>query len=192
MKKSLILASNSSRRIRLLKKLKINFDVFPSNINENKKLDLPPVDFARYWAEKKAVEVGKHKPKNLILAADTIVAYKNNILGKPKDKNDSFRMLELLSGKTHKVVTSMVFLNKEKNILKSLHKETFVTVEKLNQNEIWNYINKNNTYDKAGAYGIQGFFSVYISNISGCYYNVMGLPLSLFYKEYKKMKVLIN
>ena len=188
----LILASNSPRRKRLLKKLKINFDIFPSNINESKKLNLPPVDFAKYWAEKKAIDVGKHKPKNLIFAADTIVTYKNKILGKPKDKNESFRMLELLSGRTHKVITAIIFFNKEKNILKSSHKETFVAVNKLSQNEIWNYINKNNTLDKAGAYGIQGFFSVHINNINGCYYNVMGLPLSLFYTEYKKIKYLTN
>ena len=192
MNKSLILASKSPRRIQLLKKLKINFDIFPSNINENKKLNLLPIDFAQYWAKKKAIEVGKHKPKNLIFAADTIVAYKNNILGKPKDKNDSYRMLELLSGRTHKVITCMVFFNKEKNIFECSYKETFVTVNKLNQNDIWNYINKNNTLDKAGAYGIQGFFSVHISNINGCYYNVMGLPLSLFYEEYTKVKSLMN
>jgi len=188
----LILASNSPRRKQLLKKLKMNFDIFPSNINENKKINLSPVDFAKYWAEKKAADVGNYKPKNLIFAADTIVTYKNKILGKPKDKNESFRMLELLSGKTHKVITSIVFFNKEKNIFKCSYKETLVTVNTLNQNEIWNYINTNNTLDKAGAYGIQGFFSVYINNINGCYYNVMGLPLSLFYMEYKKIENLIK
>ena len=188
----LILASNSPRRKQLLKKLKMNFDIYPSNINENKKLNLSPVNFAKYWAEKKAVDVGNYKPKKLILAADTIVTYKNKILGKPKDKNESFRMLELLSGKTHKVITSIVFFNKEKNIFKCSYKETLVTVNTLNQNEIWNYINTNNTLDKAGAYGIQGFFSVYINNINGCYYNVMGLPLSLFYMEYKKIENLIK
>ncbi len=184
----LILASNSPRRKQLLKKLKINFDIFPSNINENKILNLPPIDFAKHWAETKAIEVGKHKPKNLIIAADTIVTYKNKILGKPKDKNENFKMLELLSGNTHKVITSIVFLNKEKNIFKCSHKETSVTLNSLNHNEIWDYINANNTLDKAGGYGIQGFFSVYINNINGCYYNVMGLPLSLFYKEYIKIK----
>ena len=188
----LILASNSPRRKRLLKKLQISFDTIPSNVIENKSLNLSPVDFATYWAEKKAVEVGKHKPRNLILGADTIVSYGSQIFGKPKNKNDSFRMLNLLSGKTHKVITCIVFYNKEKNIIQSTYKETYVTVDKIDKTEIWHYINTNNTLDKAGAYGIQGFFSVYISNINGCYYNVMGLPISLLYKEYKKMKNLIK
>ena len=117
---------------------------------------------------------------------------KNQILGKPKNKNDSFRMLNLLSGKTHKVITSIALYNKEKNIIQSTYEETSVTVYNLNKTEIWHYINTSNTLDKAGAYGIQGFFSVYISNINGCFYNVMGLPISLLYKEYKKMKILIK
>tara|TARA_B100000131_G_scaffold312346_1_gene346299 strand:+ start:1694 stop:2272 length:579 start_codon:yes stop_codon:yes gene_type:complete len=188
----LILASNSPRRKRLLKKLQISFDIIPSNLNENKSLKLSPVDFATYWAEKKAVEVGKQKPRNLILGADTIISYKNQILGKPNNKNDSFRMLNLLSGKTHKAITSIVFYHKEKNIIQSTYEETSVTVDNIDKTEIWHYINTNNTLDKAGAYGIQGFFSAYISNINGCFYNVMGLPISLLYKEYKKMKNLIK
>ena len=185
MRNLLILASNSPRRKQLLKKINIDFDVIPSNLREEGNLDFNPIKFVEYWAKEKAIKVAKQRPNNLIFSADTVVSYKNKIFGKPKDKIDSFKMLKFLSGKTHKVITGIVFFHKGKNVFLSSYQETFVSITNLNNKQIEEYINTNNTLDKAGGYGIQGCFSIYIHNINGCFYNVMGLPLYLFNIDYQ-------
>ena len=126
----------------------------------------------------------KH-PEDLVICADTIVLYKKQILGKPKDKEDARRMINLLSNNMHYVLTA-VFISLN-NRIETFVETTKVYVDKLTIDEIEDYINSPEPYDKAGAYGIQGTFSKYIIKINGDYYNVMGLPVNKTYKLLQEM-----
>jgi len=187
-KKKYILASSSPRRKFLLKKIGLNFFSKASQITEDLNLDLPPEAMAEHWAREKSKYISKIYPKNLIIGADTIISFKNKIIGKPKNNKNSFEILKKLSGNTHEVITGISFMNLNNNIDFSFNERTFVTFAKLKNEEIDFYIKNNNTLDKAGSYGIQDFFAVYIKNINGCYYNVMGLPLSSFYYNLKSIQ----
>ena len=114
------------------------------------------------------------------------------ILGKPKNKEESFNMLNKLSGNTHKVVTGVSIAYNENNILRTFSETTRVTVRTIPTEDIQYYIDNYSTLDKAGSYGIQDWFSVWIKKIDGCYYNVMGLPISKFYKNYILVKKIIK
>jgi len=183
-----ILASSSPRRENILKQIGIDFEIIPSNICEDVELNLGPRKFVQYWSEKKAKVISKKNKDKIVIGADTIVYLNEKILGKPKDKEESYKMLTNLSGKTHKVLTGVSIAYKEKNILRTFSQMTKVTVRDIPKNDILYYIDNYYTLDKAGSYGIQDWFSIWIKKIDGCYYNVMGLPLSKFYKNYLLVK----
>lgn len=183
-----ILASSSPRRENILKQIGIDFEIIPSNICEDAELNLGPRKFVQYWSEKKAKVISKKNKDKIVIGADTIVYLNGKILGKPKDKEESYKMLTNLSGKTHKVLTGVSIAYKEKNILRTFSQMTKVTVRDIPKNDILYYIDNYYTLDKAGSYGIQDWFSIWIKKIDGCYYNVMGLPLSKFYKNYLLVK----
>ena len=185
--KEIILASKSPRRIEILKMIGLDFDIVPSKLDEKIKIDLTAKPFAEYWSKEKAKLISNQYPDSLVIGADTIVTFNNQILGKPKDKNDSKNMLMLLSGNLHEVVTGITLICKNKQISKTFSVSTKVYVRKIPDEQIDFYINNYNTTDKAGSYGIQEWFSIWIKKIDGCYYNVMGLPISKFYKEYLKI-----
>ena len=127
-------------------------------------------------------------PNSIIISADTIVIYKTELLNKPKNKKDASRMLNLLSGVKHKVYTGVAIANSAKNKAISLfHEKTEVEFKKLDQNIIDYYIKNYKPYDKAGSYGIQEFSSLFVKKINGCYFNVIGLPISTLYDEIKKL-----
>ena len=180
-----ILASASPRRKDILNQIGIDFSVIPSNINEDFNLNLPPQAFTEHWAREKALNISKNHPRALIIGADTIVVLDGKIIGKPKDKNSSKKMLFKLSGKTHEVITGVSLIQIDSKIDMTFNARTFVSINTLNNNDISHYISKYNPYDKAGSYGIQDGFSVHINKIKGCYYNVMGLPVSKFYMNYR-------
>ena len=180
-----ILASASPRRKDILNQIGIDFSVIPSNINEDFNLNLPPQAFTEHWAREKALNISKNHPRALIIGADTIVVLDGEIIGKPKDKNSSKKMLFKLSGKTHEVITGVSLIQIDSKIDMTFNARTFVSINTLNNNDISHYISKYNPYDKAGSYGIQDGFSVHINKIKGCYYNVMGLPVSKFYMNYR-------
>jgi len=180
-----ILASASPRRKDILNQIGIDFSVIPSNINEDFTLNLPPEAFTEHWAREKALNISKNHPRALIIGADTIVVLDDEIIGKPKDKNSSKKMLFKLSGKTHEVITGVSLIQIDSKIDMTFNARTFVSINTLSNNDISQYISKYNPYDKAGSYGIQDGFSVYINKIKGCYYNVMGLPVSKFYMNYR-------
>ena len=188
----IILASKSPRRKRILELIGLNFIIRPSNIHEHSNLDMSPVNFAKYWSKKKAKSIASEFKDSLIIGADTIVNINGEILGKPKDNEDSYRMLKNLSGKTHDVITGVTIIYEKMNIIKSFTELTKVSVKNIPNKEILYYIDNYPTLDKAGSYGIQDWFSVWIKKIDGCYYNVMGLPLSKFYKNYILFKKEIN
>ena len=185
---SVILASKSPRRENILKQIGIDFKIIPSNICENAELNLSPRKFVQYWSGKKAKVISKKNKDKIVIGADTIVYFKGKIIGKPKDKEESYKMLNNLSGKTHKVFTGVSIVYEEKNILRTFSQMTKVSVREIPKNDILYYIDNYYTLDKAGSYGIQDWFSIWIKKIDGCYYNVMGLPLSKFYKNYLLVK----
>lgn len=177
-----ILASSSPRRIEILNNLKLEFDVIPSNYDEKMENNFPAEETACFLARNKAIDVyNSLESKKLVVAADTIVYCEGMILGKPKNHDDAYKMLKLLSGKKHKVITGMCIINKSLDSIYEKAEETIVEFKKLGEDEIINYINTNEPFDKAGAYGIQGLGGLFVKRIEGCYFNVMGFPVHRFY-----------
>ena len=185
---STILASKSPRRERILRKIGINFEIIPSNISEDSGFNLSPENLAKYLSEKKVRKISKMHKNKIIIGADTIVYVDKEMFGKPRDKDENYKMLRFLSGKTHNVVTGVCIANKDQDILKIFSQTTKVTVRKIPEDELLYYIDNFCSLDKAGGYGIQDWSSVWIKKIDGCFYNVMGLPLSKFYKNYNRIK----
>lgn len=174
----IILASQSPRRKQLLEWAEIDFEVIVSDSDESFPASLSFAEAAIHIAENKALAVAeKHATDLPILAADTIVVCDNMMLGKPLDRDDAIRMLEILSGKTHQVITAVVIKNLEKQI--AFSDTTLVSFHPLTTDQIIFYIDKYKPYDKAGAYAIQEWIGVVgIKQIVGDFYNVMGLPVS--------------
>ena len=182
----MILASNSQRRQEILKDAGFNFRVITSNIEEtsDKKIITEKIlDIA----EKKLEQIAKNNVNEFILAADTVVELDKNIFGKPKDREEAFKFLKLLSGKIHRVITAYVFKNISKNIL---IREVVISEVKFFDldDEIINwYLDTGEPFDKAGAYGIQGYGRVLVEKIDGDYYSIMGFPISNFLKNLRKI-----
>lgn len=192
--KKLFLASKSPRRAELLAKVGLTFEVITSGVDEKLLTILDPKELVIESSLLKANAVSKKIEDGIILSADTVVYFGNEILGKPKDKTDAKRMLNLLSGKEHKVFTGFTIMDTYTMFKKTDIAETVVKFKPLLDYEIKEYIATNNPLDKAGAYGIQdGICAFFIEGIKGCYYNVMGFPLNKFYvsatefiKQYEK------
>ena len=184
-----ILASASERRKELLARLMDNYDVIVSNFDEDKvefKGDIEK--YVISLSRGKALDVAsKVHHSAIIIAADTIVSIDNKILGKPKDKEDAYNMLKLLSGNVHKVYSAITVINTDTNDIQSECTYTEVYFSKLTDDDIWKYINTGECNDKAGSYGIQGLGGVFVEKINGCYYNVVGLPLNLLNRMLKKI-----
>jgi len=176
------LASKSPRRRKLLKQLNIKFKSFSVEMDEKIHPNEKPYNSVLRLSQEK-LELAKLKvKKGIVITADTIVVLNKTVLGKPKNKKDAFRILKLLSGKTHVVYTGYSIFNFTNNKTISEYEKTEVTFRDLNDEEIKEYINGGSPMDKAGAYGIQDDFgAVFINKINGCYYNVVGLPLAKFY-----------
>ena len=176
------LASKSPRRRKLLKQLNIKFKSFSVEMDEKIHPNEKPSNSVLRLSKEK-LELAKLKvKKGIVITADTIVVLNKTVLGKPKNKKDAFRILKLLSGKTHVVYTGYSIFNFTNNKTISEYEKTEVTFRDLNDEEIKEYINGGSPMDKAGAYGIQDDFgAVFINKINGCYYNVVGLPLAKLY-----------
>jgi septum formation protein len=186
----LVLASASPRRQELLRNAGISFVSRPTNIPEVPRPGEAPRAFAERMASEKAVAASR-KPDDFVLGADTIVVVETEILGKPRDGADAARMLRLLSGRTHQVITGVCLLGpqlrtenqKLETAFEDVRSETtLVTMEALSYHDIHSYISTGEPMDKAGAYAIQGRASRWISRIEGDYFNVVGLPVSLVYR----------
>ena len=179
----LVLASKSPRRQMLLRQLDWSFEIVTQDTDESYPPDLDIADVAAYIASEKAKAVlPKINKDQLIIAADTIVRLDNTIFGKPKDAKDAFRILQQLSGKTHEVITGVCLQTQEAE--HHFSSTTAVYFKTLSEKQIKYYIKKFKPYDKAGAYAIQEWIGmVGIEKIEGCYFNVMGLPLSCLYEE---------
>ena len=180
----IFLASKSPRRRKLLKQLGISFKSFSVDLNEEILDGEHPVQTVRRLALHKSEAASLKVSKGIIITADTIVVLNKEIIGKPKDEKDAYRILSKLSGKTHLVFTGFVVKNlySGKSIVD--YERTKVTFRELTSKEIYDYIKTGSPIDKAGAYGIQDDFgAVFVEKIEGCYYNVVGLPLAKIYKS---------
>ena len=184
-KPKIILASASPRRKAILSQIGMEFSTEISHINEDFDIELPPEAFCEHWAREKAKCISLKRPNRYIIGADTIVYHDGKILGKPFDYNDGVSMLRSLSGKTHEVLTGISIINKELDQDFTFHETTYVSVQNLDNDMIHKYLKTYNPLDKAGSYGIQDGFSIHIEKIEGCFYNVMGFPVSKFYKFLK-------
>lgn len=173
----LVLASSSPRRKELLTQAGFQFEVHPAHINEDRRPGEDPVIYVTRLAREKAQAVHVLRPGDLILGADTSVVCEGELLGKPIDAADAARMLRLLSGRTHQVITGVAVVSSVG--VDSASDTTHVSMVELSEEEIAAYIATGDPMDKAGAYGIQGFPARWIPRISGCYFNVVGLPIAL-------------
>jgi septum formation protein len=179
----LILASASPRRSELLAQAGLKFTAVPANLNEDLLPDEAAAAYVQRLAEEKAQAVwNAHRSADtvdeplLVLGADTCVVCDGHILGKPTDTADARRMLQLLSGRTHAVLTGLAVVKADK-IVRDLE-ITQVTFNCLEDSEIAQYIASGEPLDKAGAYAIQGYAARWVPRIEGCYFNVMGLPIA--------------
>jgi septum formation protein len=187
----LLLASNSPRRADLLRNAGLDFEVILNGVKEGPPgSGEPPEDYARRLARDKALGGAASAPAgSVVLGADTIVTLNGSIFGKPLGPFDAARMIRRLSGMTHQVITAICLVKAPDQIAALKHETTFVTFREVSVDEVHDYITSHEPYDKAGAYAIQGLASRFVTRISGCYFNVVGLPIALLDEVLKGMGV---
>jgi len=185
--RDLVLASASPRRKEILEGLGFEFEVLPPDIEEN---DIPCADheaFAIGLAVKKAEEIRRARPLATVIAADTIVVCGDSRLGKPVGEADASSMLRLLSGRAHEVITGVALIAPDGRRLAEAER-TRVFFRVLSADEIARYVGTGEPFGKAGAYAIQGYAAPFVQRIEGCYFNVVGLPVSLLFTMLSKLE----
>jgi septum formation protein len=180
----LVLASKSPRRQQILRDAGIPFVVRAADVAEVRRSGESPVDYVRRLAEDKAFAVPMH-PGEVVLGADTTVVIDDHLLEKPRDAADALRMLALLSGREHAVITGICLRSETRKIVDTA--TTRVRFVELTEEELETYVASGEPMDKAGAYAIQGLASKFIDRIEGDYFNVVGLPVALVYRLLREM-----
>ena len=180
----LILASQSQRRRELFRLIGLEYTCIPSDADENVAFT-EPGEFVELLALRKAAAVKKKHPGSCVVGSDTVVWLDNEIIGKPKDRDDAYRILRKLSGRTHTVYTGIAVLTDDSTQL--CHEATHVTFEELSDDLIWDYIDTGDPMDKAGSYGIQSEGCMLVKGIKGDFFNVVGLPVARLKRELDKM-----
>lgn len=183
--KRIVLASASPRRKEILEQIGLSFDIAPSTCSEVITKNVPK-DIVEELACQKAQEVfEKVGESSIVIGADTIVVSNNKIMGKPKDEEDAFNMLNELQANTHVVYTGVCVFVKENELITKLvfSEATNVSMYPISKKQILDYIATKEPMDKAGAYAVQGKFAIYIKKIDGDYNNVVGLPIARLYNE---------
>lgn len=178
--KKLILASASPRRSDLLRLLGLPFDVVPSHVSEALDRSIPPADYVQEISGRKARAVAAKFNREIVIGADTVVVLDGEILEKPAGEDEAVRMLSRLSGKTHRVFTGLTLIDSGTGRSLRDVAVTEVAMRPLTPEEIRLYVQSGEPMDKAGAYAVQGRAAAFVHSISGCFYNVVGLPISLF------------
>jgi len=186
---NIILASASPRRAELLRQIRVPFTVEASDIDEKSVKANDPQKWVQYLALEKARDVAKRMETGLVLGADTIVVKEEKILGKPESPKDALKMLKFLSGSVHEVMTGIALVDALSQKVITDVEITQVKFRKVTLKEIEAYIASGEPMDKAGAYGIQGLGSLFVEGISGCYFNVVGLPLNRLAQHLKHFGV---
>lgn len=192
--KRIILASASPRRRELLERAGVNFEVIPASGEENRISD-DPKEAVQQLARDKAVSV-MHTIEDsadgtLVIGSDTVVVFENMILGKPHDIEDAVNTLKKLQGNTHQVYTGVSVLEKKNGVWTehTFYESTDVTFYPVSDEEIRAYVATGEPMDKAGSYGVQGIFGIYVRGICGDYNNVVGLPVARLFYEMKKSEI---
>ena len=180
----IILASASPRRRELMKYLSEDFEAVALDCDETVPPEILPMEVSAYLADIKAAAAAEKYPENVVIGCDTTVICGNEVLGKPKDKDECIRFMKMLSGNSHFVVTSCCIRYKEKH--ETFSSVTEVCFRSLTDSEIEAYASTDEPYDKAGGYGIQGKASELIDLIDGDFFNVVGLPVTQLFNELKK------
>ena len=180
--KKIILASGSPRRKELLAQIGITFEIQKAE-GEEVITSSVPTEAVKELSLQKAQEVAAKYEGDVVIGADTVVAAGGQILGKPKDKEDAMRMLRMLQGKDHEVITGVAVLLKDQQKVINFAEITKVHVFPMTEAQMEAYVESGEPMDKAGAYGIQGKFAAYVSGIEGDYNNVVGLPIGRLYQE---------
>ena len=185
--KRIVLASQSPRRKELLSLIFNNFEVIPSDAEENVNYELPPHEIVQELAENKARYVceGLNDSNAVVIGADTIVYCDGRVMLKPRDRRDAENMLSTLSGREHSVFTGVSIVTLDST--ETFYSETRVKFKELSKKDIESYIDTNEPMDKAGAYGIQGYGALFVERIDGNYHNVVGLPTSEIYCRFRSM-----
>jgi septum formation protein len=174
---AIVLASESTRRVDILRTLGISFSIMPPGIDEHRKPYESPKDYVLRIAYEKARKVGDLFPDKWIIGADTVVVHKGKVLGKPKADEDAVAMLKRLRANWHKVFTGYCILNASKQIVYQDVAETKVFIKDLTDDEIAKYVDTSEPFDKAGSYAVQGRGGYMVKEIKGSYSNVVGLPI---------------
>ncbi len=177
MRSTLLLASNSPRRRELLVQAGFTLEIFAPKISERFDVDLTLRELTAFNAIRKGMAAARLRPNNIVLAADTLVAIDDHVLGKPEDREEAVAMLRRLSGRAHEVCTSVFICHLAEAKSTSFHEISRVQFRRLGRGKIDNYLARVNPLDKAGAYAAQGFGSEIIEKIDGSYTNVVGLPI---------------
>jgi septum formation protein len=183
----LVLASASPRRREILERLGFEFETFPTGIEEEEVRCADHAEFALLVAERKADAARAARPGRTIIAADTIVVRGEQRLGKPADGDEAGAMLRSLSGRPHEVVTGVAILGRGGERLGGAER-TRVFFRTISEREIVRYVETGEPFGKAGAYAIQGFAAPFVDRIDGCYFNVVGLPVSLLFELLSKLE----
>ena len=184
----LILASASPRRKELLAKTGLAFDIIPAKGEETITKTIP-AEVVMELSQQKAGEIAEKQTEDcIIIGADTIVAKGETVMGKPKDAQDAYRMLDMISDDCHQVYTGVTIIRTgTETETVTFAEKTDVSLYPISEKDIRAYIESGDPMDKAGAYGIQGDFAIHVKGIEGDYYNVVGLPIGRVYQELKKM-----
>ncbi len=183
--RKLILASASPRRKEIMEKLNLDFEVIVSDSDEIMDPDLSIEERVMSVARMKALNVFKNNPECVVVGSDTIVEVDGRILGKPHNKMEAEKMIRLISGRRHRVVTALAIISPDGEYVD--YDAADVHFDEIETEAIKRYVDTSEPYDKAGGYAIQGWASVYISRIEGSFYTVMGLPLHLVFRQLQKM-----
>ncbi|MEK8131350.1 Maf family protein [Paenibacillus filicis] len=174
-----ILASSSPRRKELLQGLKLNFQTHPSDEDETVAPGTAPEEFVEILSLRKASSVAARYDQGLVIGSDTVVVCDGEILGKPQDEQDAYRMLDMLQGRAHWVYTGVAIVEAGGNKQQVAHQKTEVFMKPLDESRIRSYIRSGEPMDKAGSYGIQGLGATLVEKIHGDFFTVVGLPVSL-------------
>ena len=186
--KKIVLASASPRRAEILKQVGVKFTVCASDAEEEI-LNLPPAEFVKATALQKGKVVASGLQDALVIAADTVVVIMGRIMGKPANDEEAFAMLSVLSGTFHDVYTGLCIIDMPTGKYYINYARTKVFFKELTPFQIKTYIASGEPFDKAGAYGIQGKGALLVEKIEGCYFNVVGLPVSLLYEAIKEFGI---
>ena len=189
--RKIILASASPRRREILDKTGLKFSVDAGEYEEDMELGLKPHQLARFLSAEKAKTIAAKYPNALVIAADTFIVFKGKLLGKPHTKEEARRMLSLLNGRSHSVITGFTILDTKTKKKLSRSVETKVYFNKMTEQEIESYVGTGEPLDKAGAYAIQGIGAVIVKKIEGDFFNVVGLPLNSLIEALKKFGVAV-